>query len=206
MDQRINAVLEALGITRYGDVAVAEFVFRAEYRDACAMNRCGKYGTNWACPPGAGSPEALEARVRQFARGLVIQTVWPIEDKFDFEGMLKGGERHNALFQNIAARLAPLLPEKRILALGAGVCPVCRTCTCLDGQPCRHPDQAMISLEACCVDVAPLLSRAGLSYTNGPDTVSYVGVILYGPAAAGSVTRRKGLCDGRPSKKGGVTI
>lgn len=179
MEKRVRALLAECGVTRCGEVAVADLVFNAAFREACASNQCGKYGTNWACPPGVGSPPALEARARRFTRGLVIQTVWPIEDMFDFDGMLAGGDQHNALFRQVAERVAPLLSSGETLALSAGACSVCGTCTYPSGEPCRRPDKAMASLESYGIDVAALIGRAGLSYTNGPDTVSYVGMILY---------------------------
>ena len=74
---------------------------------------------------------------------------------------------------------APLLTAGETLALSAGACSACDACTYPSGQPCRQPHKAMASLESYGIDVAALIERAGLSYTNGPDTVSYVGVLLY---------------------------
>jgi len=62
--------------------------------------------------------------------------------------------------------------------LSAGACSVCETCTYPAGKPCRFPNQAISSLEAYGIDVANLIARSGLSYMNGPNTVSYVGLIL----------------------------
>ena len=158
---------------------VAEIVFNEAFREACASNQCGKYGTNWACPPGVGAPAALIARARRFRNGLVVQTVWPLEDSFDFDGMMDGGRKHNTLFRRAMAQVTPLLSVGETLALSAGACSLCEACTYLSGEPCRLPDQALSSLEAYSVDVAALISCAGLSYSNGPSTVSYVGLILF---------------------------
>lgn len=175
----VQSALHELGVTRFGEVAVADIVFNSAFRDACAANQCGKYGTNWACPPGVGAPAELEARARCFTHGLVIQTVWPIEDAFDFDGMMAGAAQHNALFRRAVARVSPMLDVSEILPLSAGACGVCDPCTYPSGEPCRFPERAMASLEAYGIDVAALIDRAGLCYTNGPDTVSYVGLILY---------------------------
>ena len=184
MNPRIQQILVELGVTRTGEVAVADIVFNAAFRDACVANSCGKYGTNWSCPPGVGAVETLIARAREFSRGLVIQTVWPLEDAFDFDGMMAGCDKHNALFRAAAARLAPLLAARGgdtppCLALSAGGCTQCERCTYPDGAPCRFPERRSVSLEAYGIDVAALLGVAGLSYTNGPNTVSYVGLILH---------------------------
>ena len=183
LDENVKAALADLGITRYGTVPVSEMVFDEAFRAACESNQCGKYGTNWSCPPGVGKPAALIEKARGFQAGLVIQTVWPIEDMFDMDGMLAGGEKHNALFRVAAARLLPLLAGGPTLALSAGACAVCETCSYPSGQPCRLPGQAMSSLESYGIDVASLIESAVLSYHNGPNTVSYVGVILFGASA-----------------------
>jgi predicted metal-binding protein len=207
MTPAIQRVLSELGVTHAGEVAVADIVFAPAFRDACVANACGKYGTNWACPPGIGEASDLIARAQKFTRGLVLQTVWPLQDAFDFDGMMAGAEKHNALFRKAVARVIPLLEPQRTaalpcaaraavgrqslaaeriedrsrhLALSAGACSICKTCTFPRGEPCRLPEQAMSSLEAYCIDVTALIDTAGLSYTNGPDTVSYVGLLLYG--------------------------
>ncbi len=173
------AALSELGLTRYGVVPVGDMVFSETFRTACEENQCGKFGTNWACPPGAGEAAALIANARRFRRGLVIQTVWPLEDAFDFDGMMAGGKKHAEVFRRAVERVAPLLSCGATLALGAGACTFCETCSYLSGAPCRAPARAIASLESYCVDVTALVSRAGLAYTNGPDTVSYVGLILF---------------------------
>lgn len=176
MTQIFHDMLTELGITLFGEIATEAIVFNPVFRDACATNQCGKYGSNWACPPGVGTPEDLAARARRFTRGLVIQTVWPLTDAFDLEGMMDAAARHNALFRRVAARVAAHLTPT--LALSAGACELCNSCTYTRGEPCCLPDQAIASLEAYCIDVAALLDAAGLRYNNGPDTVSYVGLIL----------------------------
>jgi predicted metal-binding protein len=178
MNANIQALLSELGMTHTGEVAVADIVFNTAFRDACVANACGKYGTNWTCPPAVGEPADLIARAQKFTRGLVLQTVWPLEDVFDFDGMMAGYKNHNALFRKAAARVVPLLASGPTLALSAGACAICETCTFPRGEPCRLPQQALPPLESYCIDVAALIDAAGLAYTNGPNTVSYVGLIL----------------------------
>jgi len=179
INEKVKAALAALDITRYGLVPVPEIVFSEAFRAACESNQCGKYGTNWACPPGVGEPAALIAQAQRFRSGLVIQTVWPLEDQFDFDGMMAGGVGHNALFRKAVAEVTPLLSSSETLALSAGACSVCETCTYPSGAPCRLPQKAMSSLESYGIDVARLIESGGLSYNNGPNTVSYAGVVLF---------------------------
>ena len=175
----MKKIMDELGVTRYGVVPVEKIVFNEAFRTACESNQCGKYGTNWSCPPGVGAPGELIQRANQFEKGLVIQTVWPLEDAFDFEGMMAGGEKHNALFREAVKRVAPVLSSGETLALSAGACSVCETCTFPSGEPCRQPGKALASLESYGIDVAQLITLGGLAYTNGPNTVSYVGLILF---------------------------
>jgi predicted metal-binding protein len=179
LEAQTEAILAELGITRFGVVSVADMVFSEAFRAACESNQCGKYGTNWACPPGVGESGELIGKARRFRQGLVIQTVWPLEDMFDFDGMMAGGQKHNALFRKAVAQVMPRLSAGEKLALSAGACSVCDTCTYPAREPCRLPEQALSSLEAYGIDVAHLISLSGLSYNNGPNTVSYVGVILF---------------------------
>ena len=171
--------LRACGVCHSGVVPVSRIIFSEAFRTACESNQCGQYGANWACPPGVGESAELIARARQFGNGLVVQTVWPLEDQFDFDGMMAGREKHTAVFREVVARVSPLLSDGEKLALCAGACSVCSSCTYPSGEPCRLPEQAMASLESYGVDVAALISRAGHSYNNGPNTVSYVGLILF---------------------------
>jgi predicted metal-binding protein len=86
-------------------------------------------------------------------------------------------------FQKTLARLKEDLtdefPEKRLLLLGAGACFICKKCTYRDGKPCRFPEKAFPSVEACGIDVMSLSKSAGVKYNNGENTVTYIGVILY---------------------------
>jgi predicted metal-binding protein len=65
------------------------------------------------------------------------------------------------------------------LALGAGACGGCKTCAKKKGEPCRHPGRALLSLEACGIDAYQMGRLAGLPLSNGANTVSFLGVLLY---------------------------
>ncbi|MDA3925800.1 MAG: DUF2284 domain-containing protein [Kiritimatiellae bacterium] len=166
------------GFDKFGVVAISDFVFNKVFYDTCATNQCGKYNTNWSCPPGAGSFEELVAKVKKFQQALVVQSVWAIADSFDIEGMLESGETHNVMLRALVDELRPLLDGQEKLVLSAGACTLCKECSYIHGKPCPMPERAFGSLEAAGVDVMALLQQCGLKYNNGPNTVSYVGVIL----------------------------
>lgn len=175
---KIIEIVHRHKIDKFGFVPLEKMVFDKSFHDACAANRCGKYGTNWSCPPGAGSFESLRRRVHGFKKALVVQTVWQLEDSFDIEGMLNSGRKHNALFRQLSSDLRTVL-QKPPLVLSAGACDLCETCSYILRRPCPRPDQAMGSLEAHGIDVTALVRSCGLNYNNGPNTVSYVGVVMF---------------------------
>ena len=59
---------------------------------------CHKYDKCWSCPPGCGSLEECEAKVRQYKYGIIVQTVGELEDVFDGEGMMETEARHKEYF------------------------------------------------------------------------------------------------------------
>ena len=83
-----------LGATATGAIKTSDIQFSEEFRKLCEQNSCGKYGTNWMCPPAIETFEEVKAEVLKFSEGVVFQTVYILEDSFDFEGMVKAGEVH----------------------------------------------------------------------------------------------------------------
>ena len=71
---------------------------KPEVRQMCASGSCHKYDKCWSCPPGCGSLEECEARVRQYKNGIIVQTVGELEDSLDGEGMMETEARHKNYF------------------------------------------------------------------------------------------------------------
>jgi predicted metal-binding protein len=156
----------------------AEIPIMPEIQDICRQNGCGLYGTSWKGPPAIGSVEELEPVIRSYSAGLVVQTVGHLEDAFDYPGMLEAKANHQTLFGSIAAKIGEQACCWETLALSAGCCAICDDCTYPD-QPCRQPEKAIAPVEGYGVYVNAMLTLCGLKYNNGPDTVSYVGLILF---------------------------
>lgn len=172
----LNAALSA-GASRSAIVSTHDVVFNESLRDMCAMNTCGNYNTCWVCPPAVGPVADWRARVEGRDWGVVVQTIYQLEDSFDFEGMVKAGQQHKANYLRALEALRGFeLPD--MLALNASNCSICERCTYPDA-PCRFPDRAIVSVEACGIDVNNTLLACGLQYNNGPATVSYVGIVFF---------------------------
>lgn len=150
----------------------------ASFRDLCRANSCGNYGRSYMCPPDIGEIHALMEEIRTYDRVLVYQTVGPLEDSYDFEGMMEAGKRHNELAQKLREETREV-PSGQVLHLGAGGCRVCEVCGKKTGEPCRFPHKAIGSLEAYGINVSLLAKESGMNYINGPDTVTYFGAVFF---------------------------
>ncbi len=177
-NERYARRIEQMGASRAAYLPAGEIPFDASFRDACEQNACGYYNRCWTCPPDCGDVDELIARVRSFSHAVVYQTVWPLEDSFDIDGMHDAATAHNRLTMRVQEKWRGL--EARSMVLGAGACGVCGVCTKPAGEPCRFPERAILSLEACGVDVSTLAARSDLKYINGANTVTYFGILLYG--------------------------
>ena len=153
-------------------------VLSESFRDICRSNQCGKYGKCWVCPPELPDAQTVMEKVRSYSHALWYQSVHPLEDSFDIEGMLDAGKNHVMLSQRLQNLAASVL-EPGFLHLTCGGCHLCPTCTKAEGKPCRMPEKALPSLEGYCVDVYNTTRDTPLNYINGQNTVTYFGMILF---------------------------
>lgn len=178
MDTVLKKALE-LGAYKASIIDAKKLVLDAYFREMCKANACGKYGKCYQCPPYVGEIEDLINHVRSYSYALVYQTVYPLEDSYDFEGMIEAGKRHNKLTQMINDYAKKNVSNMNFLHLGAGGCKLCETCAAITNEPCRFPKRALSSLEAYGINVSKLAESANMNYINGKDTVTYFSVILY---------------------------
>lgn len=171
--EEIRAWMLAHGADNAAVIQQSSVVLNPEFRAVCAQNSCGGYGQCWMCPPDAGDIFDLMRKVRGYQYGILYQTISPLEDSFDLEGINEASARHVRLSQAVQ----PLLPPKA-MHLSCGGCRVCERCAKRDNLPCRFPEKAMTSLEACGIDVARTTASTPLRYTNGANTVTFFGLIL----------------------------
>jgi len=172
---RLFALCGELGFSHYGEVNTAALVFRQEVRDMCASGRCGSFGKCWTCPPYCGTLEEFSRRASAYERGVLVQTTAVLEDAFDGETMLAAGEAHKERFRAFVRRVRELFPD--CWPMGAGACGLCPSCTCPDA-PCRFPEEAIPSMEACGLLVSDVCAASGLGYYYGPETVTYTACLL----------------------------
>ena len=177
VEQLLTLALEA-GATKAVMIPVESIIMSPVFRDICKGNQCGKYGKCWVCPPELPDVQTVMDAIRSHSSALWYQTVSPIEDSFDIEGMIEAGDNHVRVSQRLQQTAKAVLPEG-FLHLTCGGCHLCPTCAKAEGLPCRKPDKALPSLEGYCVDVYNTTKDTPLKYINGQNTVTYFGMILF---------------------------
>ena len=167
--------LKNKNVHEYKIINPTEIPFSQEVVDACKANRCGKFGTCWTCPPGVGDFRELEAKIKSFNKAVVFSCKYDLEDSFDFETMVEGAKTT----ANILIEIREELKRDGVIhmALGCEGCVLCEKCTYPD-SPCRFPDKATPSVEACGINVVELSRKIGIKYNNGTNAVTYFCILL----------------------------
>lgn len=160
------------------DVAVhldpQALIAREDVRAMCAENKCGAYGKNWTCPPAIGTLDACQEKMRQYKRGILLQTVGHMTKPVDSQCYRKTERRHMENFYALSDAIRKEHPN--VLCLGASGCRVCRQCAY--PEPCRFPERAVSSMEGYGLFVTQVCRDAGIPYHHGERTIAYTACIL----------------------------
>jgi predicted metal-binding protein len=167
----LNAGFSQVGVLNTASVRLCE-----EVRKMCAVNKCGAYETNWACPPACGTLDECAARIKAYPYGLILQTTGRLEDSFDYEGIERLQREHGEHMTAFAQKIRTLMPGAMLL--GAGTCRLCPACTYPDA-PCRFPGEMRSSMEAYGMVVNEVCRDSGIPYYYGPGTLTFVGCALF---------------------------
>lgn len=158
------------GIDRNG------IIIDEKVREMCKQNVCGHYGRNWTCPPAVSSLGDIRRKLAEFNNAVIIYKIYDIKSNFDLKGMVDG-------ISDFRSRLIMMKndfpDDTEFMILGAGSCLLCEKCAYIDGEKCKNPEDAFISVEASGIDVMRLMKDNGLNYHNGPKTVTYIGMVLH---------------------------
>ena len=174
-EQKLADYAREAGFTAWAALDVSTVTLKQEVRDMCAANTCGMYGKRWSCPPGCGTLEECEDRVREYTRGILVQTCGDVEDSMDFEAMMEIEGEHKAHFSRMYDALRA--DGAQVLAIGSGCCTVCPKCTYPD-SPCRFPEKMVSSMEAYGMLVLEVCKANGLQYYYGPEKMAYTSCFL----------------------------
>jgi len=155
-------------------VLTKEIVFSESVVKACESNYCGRYNSNWTCPPAVGKLDELKKKYSSYQYAYVFTTKHNIEDCFDIEGMFIAKKKH----EKVEDEILPFIAGNDYEMLGAGGCSICEKCT-YPNSPCRFPLRARPSIEACGIDAVDLAKKCKINYINGENTVTYFSVIFF---------------------------
>jgi predicted metal-binding protein len=175
MEKLITKALAA-GFDAAGALDCSTIFLRQEVRDACEINKCGRYGKSWSCPPGCGSLDECAARIRRYEKGLIVQTVGKLEDEFDGEGMMEAARCHAQSFRVFSGELRKIYPG--LLPIGVESCSVCEICSFPDA-PCRDPLGSSSPMEAYGMLVSEVCQANGMQYYHGKGTITFTGCFLF---------------------------
>ena len=153
--------------------------FDQVFRNMCRQNACGQYGKNHMCPPAIKDVKEWEKEILSYKNAIIVTKVYQTKNNFDMKSMFKGIVDFQKTLVGLKEDLAEKFRGEKYLLLGAGSCFICKKCTYIDSEPCRFPEKAFPSVEACGIDVMSLSKSAGVRYNNGKNTVTYIGVVLY---------------------------
>lgn len=167
-----EAAAKRAGFTHTGPLDPATIELKEAVRQMCAA--CSRYGNCWSCPPACGTLEDCRKRIGKYQQGILLQTVGQLEDEFDGEAMMETEALHKENFH----RLLKEVGREGLLALGAGSCTVCKTCSYPDA-PCRFPERMVSSMEAYGMEVAVVCRANNLAYYYGPNTIAYTCCLLF---------------------------
>ena len=171
-----TAAALSAGFTFAGPLNVSTLTVHEDVRAMCAQDRCNRYAKCWTCPPGCGTLESCQTQMASYDRGLLVQSLFPLEDPLDYPAMLQSEAAHHRLFVAFCQELRQAYPQ--LLALGSGGCRLCETCT-YPTAPCRLPQQAVSSMEAYGLLVSQVLKANGMGYHYGPNSISFTGCYLF---------------------------
>jgi predicted metal-binding protein len=173
--EKLSAQAAECGFTHCAPLDVSTLEFLQDVRDMCNEKQCDKYGKSWSCPPACPSLEEMREKVLSYSGGILVQTVGELEDSYDWEGIMDAGKRHKDNF----GRMREVLEgeSQPIMAMGAGTCTICESCTYPDA-PCRFPGKMAASMEACGLFVSKVCTDNGLKYNHGPNKIAFTSCYL----------------------------
>jgi len=129
-------------------VAVANWV-----RLKCQFG-CDCYGGRLSCPPFSPTPEYTQKMLAEYRRALIFTYRSQTED-----GEKKKRRSMRKVLVEVERELF-LDGYYKALGLGAGPCNCCTRCDVT--KPCKYPDEARPSMEACGIDVYQTARTAGI--------------------------------------------
>ena len=171
----IDQLVEQVGFDFVGECTTEGFRTQPEVRNMCAANLCQHYDKSWSCPPACGDIEEYEQRMRAFDQCVVVQSVGQMEDPYDIETVMETATTQDDRFRGLVKQLQE--QDFAFMALGAGACMLCKTCTYPDA-PCRFPDKMYPCVESHAIIVTDIAEQYGIEFISG-NVVTWFSILFY---------------------------
>jgi predicted metal-binding protein len=154
----------------------ADVIFSEEVRDICTQNKCGMYGSSWACPPAVGSVEECKARCLAYEYAFMFTTATKVRNRYDVKGWIHAAREHEKLTDRVADVFRSYDPGSLVLSTEG--CHVCKACT-YPNAPCRFPDRMYPATEGYGILVMQLAKACNIKYNNGADTITFFSMVFF---------------------------
>ncbi len=171
-EQIIDACMQS-GFDEYREVSTKDIIFSEVVFDQCAVNTCGSYGKNYACPPLSGSLEENKARMLKYENSILINKL--VKFKHSRNSMKECKDELDTALN----KLRELTKDLPVMIAIAGGCDVCAKCAALTGDPCRFPDKVRYSLEGSGIDVCKMSMNLKMKYNAGGGVLGFFYLVLY---------------------------
>lgn len=172
---QIEEEIARLPILQYAFLRTDQIPFSPGVREIC-REECPRYGKSWSCPPAVGSVAACREQSLKYAYSFVFSTIAEETDLSDMGGMLLTRKEHERIAEKVGEIFRAHDPKA--LLLSAQSCEKCAQCT-YPSAPCRYPDQMYPCVESYGILVPELARICGMDFTNGGDTLTWFGLILF---------------------------
>lgn len=171
----LDAVKNQTQYFSYYFTDTANIKFYSDSAKMCEMNACGRYNSNWTCPPAAPEVRELFCRAKRYKNASVFTLKYDKADDYDWESIESAGKKFNELCRALKAEI--LRVKADALVLGAGACDLCESCSYPDA-PCRSPELIVYPLEAAGIDASSLTKHED-NITSNNALPRYTGLLLY---------------------------
>ena len=183
MDQTLIAMAMANGFTHAEVLPVQELIFDSSFRKYCEENKCGNFGTNYACPPYCGTPEQMKERVMSYAHALVMMSRFDVENALDPAQVIPTKKLHMERTSSLVREAAGLPSCKDSMLISGSPCMLCGECCMKRDLPCPHPEERYSCVSAYCLDVTALAKACGMEISWELNQISYFSMFLFGRGA-----------------------
>lgn len=168
-------IAKAQGAITEKVIRVDQLVFDPAYRRHCEANYCGKYNTNYGCPPDVGTAEEAITRAKGYTHALVYLTQHKVSDYRNTQETQQAAREHWEIASCIEEEISA--KTKAYLRLGVGECLRCPRCAKQAGEPCHH--RVVSSISAYCVDAGRLAALCETSLGAEAGKMRLIGMILF---------------------------